>query len=361
MNASVDARPAPGMARATRGRAWAWPWLLMGLALPASMLAALCVGRYPLALSHVASALAGLALPDWLSSWLPAVSGAEHRVVLQVRLPRVLLSVLAGSSLAMCGAALQGAFRNPLVGPQILGISSGAAFGGCAAILLFSSLWATLGLAFAGGLLAVTVVYLLGRSNGRTTILMLVLAGVVTSAFFSALISLVTYFADPNDSLPAIVFWLMGSFATASYTKLAAAALPIAAGMGLLVALRFRINVLSLGDEQAAAMGIAVEPLRWLLLGCTTVVVSASVAVSGTVGWVGLVVPHMARMLVGPDHRLLLPASALIGGTYMVCVDTAARSATSAEIPLGVITALIGAPLFAWLLRRSQGRGAHHA
>jgi len=273
----------------------------------------------------------------------------------------VLLSVLAGSSLALCGAALQGAFRNPLVGPQILGISSGAAFGGCAAILLFSSLWATLGLAFAGGLLAVAIVYLLGRTQGRTTILMLVLAGVVTSAFFSALISLATYFADPNDSLPAIVFWLMGSFATASYVKLAAAALPIALGMGLLYALRFRINVLSLGDEQASAMGIAVEPLRWVLLGCATLVVSASVAVSGTVGWVGLVVPHIARMLVGPDHRVLLPASALLGGTYMVWVDTVARSATSAEIPLGVITALIGAPLFAWLLRRTQGRGAHHA
>ncbi|WZB76601.1 iron chelate uptake ABC transporter family permease subunit [Achromobacter insuavis] len=165
-------------------RRLAWPWLLMALALPASMLAALCVGRYPLPLAHVSSVLAGLALPDGLADWLPAVSGAEQRVVLQVRLPRVLLSVLAGSSLALCGAALQGAFRNPLVGPQILGISSGAASGGCAAILLFSSLWATLGLAFAGGLLAVAIVYLLGRTQGRTTILMLVLAGVVTSAFF---------------------------------------------------------------------------------------------------------------------------------------------------------------------------------
>lgn len=361
MTASANAHLPPGQIVATRRRHLPWAWMLMLLALPASVLAALCVGRYPLAMSQVSSVLAGLALPDSLSAWLPSVSATEHRVVLQVRLPRVLLAVLAGSSLAMCGAALQGAFRNPLVGPQILGISSGAAFGGCAAILLFSSLWATLGLAFAGGLLAVAIVYALGRSNGRTTILMLVLAGVVTSAFFSALISLTTYFADTNDSLPAIVFWLMGSFATATYTKLAAAVLPIAGGMALLYALRFRINVLSLGDEQASAMGIAVEPLRWLLLGCATLVVSASVAVSGTVGWVGLVVPHIARMLVGPDHQRLLPASALIGGTYMVWVDTVARSATSAEIPLGVITALIGAPLFAWLLRRAQGRGAHHA
>ncbi|MDX3881150.1 FecCD family ABC transporter permease [Achromobacter denitrificans] len=359
MTASAESARAPGLPRVASKKTW--PWLLMALALLASVLVALCVGRYPLSLSQVSGVLAAKLLPDDLAAWLPAAGATEQRVVMQLRLPRVLLAVLAGSSLAMCGAALQGAFRNPLVGPQILGISSGAAFGGCAAILLFSSLWATLGLAFAGGLLAVAIVYALGRSNGRTTILMLVLAGVVTSAFFSALISLATYFADPNDSLPAIVFWLMGSFATATYAKLAAAVPPIVAGMGLLYALRFRINVLSLGDEQASAMGIAVEPLRWLLLGCATLVVSASVAVSGTVGWVGLVVPHIARMLVGPDHRLLLPASALIGGAYMVAVDTVARSATSAEIPLGVITALIGAPLFAWLLRRAQRQGAHHA
>ncbi|MFY3704865.1 FecCD family ABC transporter permease [Achromobacter dolens] len=356
MTACAERNPARG-----DDRRRAWPWWLMIAAAPLSALAALCVGRYALPASHVGAALAGWALPDGLASWLPAVADAERRVVLLVRLPRVLLALLAGSSLALCGAALQGAFRNPLVGPQILGISSGAAFGGCAAILLFSSLWATLGFAFAGGLLAVAIVYLLGRSRGRTTILMLVLAGVVTSAFFSALISLATYFADPYDSLPAIVFWLMGSFATASYVKLGAAVAPIAAGMGLLFALRFRINVLSLGDEQASAMGLAVEPLRWMLLGCATLVVSASVAVSGTVGWVGLVVPHIARMLVGPDHRVLLPASALLGGTYMVWVDTVARSATSAEIPLGAITALVGAPLFAWLLRRTQGREAGHA
>ncbi|WP_306430692.1 FecCD family ABC transporter permease [Bordetella genomosp. 10] len=355
MTACVE--PRSGWADTPRRARRAWPWLLMGLALPLSLLAALCVGRYPLPLPHAGSILAGLALPEWARGWLPVASATEHRVIEQVRLPRALLALLAGSSLATCGAALQGAFRNPLVGPQILGISSGAAFGGCMAILLVPSLPATLALAFAGGLLAVSIVYALSRSQGRSTLLMLVLAGVVTGAFFSALISLATYFADPNDSLPSIVFWLMGSFATASYTKLAAAAPPILAGMALLCLLRFRINVLSLGDEQAAALGIAVEPLRWTLLGCVTLVVSASVAVSGTVGWVGLVVPHIARMLVGPDHRVLLPASALLGGSYMLWVDTAARSVTSAEIPLGVITALIGAPIFAWLLRRAQTRG----
>lgn len=329
-----------------------WRWSAMVLALLVAVAVALCVGRYALSLSHIASILLSRLLPpDWLQQ-LPPWSAVQERVLLQVRLPRILLAALVGAALAMCGGALQGAFRNPLVGPQILGISSGAAFGGCLSILLFSSMPATLGLSLLGGLAAIAIVYALGRHERRTTILMLILAGVVTSAFFAALISMATYFADPNDTLPAIVFWLMGSFATASYAKLAAVAVPIVMGMGLILALRFRINVLSLGDEQASALGIKVEPLRWVLLGSVTLVVSAGVAVSGTVGWVGLVVPHVARMVVGPDHRVLLPACALIGGAYLVLVDTVARSMTTAEIPLGVITALIGAPVFAWLLRR---------
>lgn len=338
-----------------------WRWLLMGAALPAAMLLALCIGRYGVPLSHVVAMLTDTcASGHGGPHGMPVCSAAEHRVLFQVRLPRVLLSALVGAGLAMCGSALQGIFRNPLVGPQILGISSGAAFGGCLAILLFSSLTATLGMAFTGGLLSTAIVYVLGRSQGRTTVLMLVLAGVMCGSFFGALTTLVTYFADPNDTLPAVVFWLMGSFATASYVKLAAAAVPALFGMGMFYALRFRINVLSLGDEQAGALGVAVEPLRWTLLVCVALVSSSSVAVSGTVGWVGLVVPHIARLIVGADHRSQLPAAALVGGAYMVLVDTVARSLTSAEIPLSVITALLGAPLFAGLLRKAQRKGFSH-
>lgn len=337
-----------------------WSWVLLSCLLLASVLLALTTGRYPLSLERIAALLVQPWWPDSGSAWLAQTTSAESRVLWQVRMPRALMAVLVGGSLAVCGAALQGAFRNPLVGPQILGISSGAALGGCLAILLFTSLPLIMGGAFTGGLLAVAAVYFLGRSQGRTTLLMLVLAGVVTSAFFAAMISLVTYFSDPNDSLPAIVFWLMGSFATASYFKLGAIVGPVLAGSALLFMMRFRINVLSLGDEQASAQGIKVEPLRWALLMCVTLVVSASVAVSGTVGWVGLVVPHFARMLVGPDHRVLLPACALMGATFMVLVDTLARSLTSAEIPLGVMTALIGGPVFAWLLRRTHARGWRH-
>jgi iron complex transport system permease protein len=176
-------------------------------------------------------------------------------------------------------------------------------------------------------------------------------------AFFSALVSLVTYLADPNDTLPAIVYWLMGSFATASYSKVALlAAVTLSLG-GLLLSLRFRLNILSLGDEEAQALGIKVEPTRWLILIAVTGLSATSVAVAGIVGWVGLVVPHVARMLVGPDHRVLLPASALVGASYMILVDDIARSATTQELPLGVLTALVGAPLFGLLLRRAQMKG----
>ncbi|MDR2129381.1 MAG: iron ABC transporter permease [Burkholderiaceae bacterium] len=361
---AMVAPAAPATHAGTGPRRWVWVALTALLLL--SLLWALGMGRFGLRPSAVAAILLSGWLPlsglDWdaLLAGLPGGLDAAQRVIWQVRMPRLLLACLAGTSLAICGAALQGAFRNVLVGPQVLGISSGAALGGCLAILLFTSLPAIMGGAFIGGLVAVTAVYLLARTQGQTTMLMLVLAGVVTSAFFAALISLVTYFADPNDTLPAIVFWLMGSFATASYAKLGAVLLPMALGMALLLALRFRINVLSLGDEAAHAAGLAVEPLRWAILACVTLVVSSSVAVSGTVGWVGLVVPHFARMVVGPDHRVLLPASALMGGVFMVVVDTLARTLTSAEIPLGVITALVGAPVFAWLLRRTQAREWRH-
>lgn len=333
----------------------------MLLALMASVVLALGIGRYwvppqqvLLELTRLLSGQSGLTQPDVLVQ-LP------EKLVLHIRMPRVLTALLIGSSLAMCGAALQGTFRNPLVGPQILGISSGAALGGCVAIFFFSSMFAIMGWAFAGGIVAIAIVYALSRTSGKSQVLVLVLAGVVTAAFFGSMLSLLTYFADPNDTLPAIVFWLMGSFATASYTKLATAAIPIAIGMVLLFLMRFRINVLSMGDEHAASLGVPVETIRWALLLCVALIVSAGVAISGSIGWVGLVIPHFARMWVGPDHRKLLPASALLGAIFMLWVDTLARSLTSAEIPLDVVTSLIGAPVFALMLRSAHAKGWSHA
>lgn len=327
-------------------------WLLALLSLPAAALMALAFGRFNVAPGDVLFILAANVLPVEIT-W----PGAAERVVELIRLPRVLSAMVAGAALGLTGAALQGVFRNPLVGPQIIGVTSGAAFGGALAIFLFGTALALIGLAFTFGLIAVALVYGLARVDGKAPALTLVLAGVVVSAAFASLTSLLSYLADPNDTLAAIVYWLMGSFATASYAKLTILAASVGAASVLLWLLRFRINVLSLGDEEALAMGIAVERSRWLVLGAVSLAVSGVVAVAGVVGWVGLVVPHIARMAVGPDHRLLLPASALFGALYLLVIDTVARTATAAEIPLGILTALIGAPVFAVLLRRLHLKG----
>ncbi|WP_368886760.1 FecCD family ABC transporter permease, partial [Morganella morganii] len=218
------------------------------------------------------------------------------------------------------------------------------------ALLLFSSLFITISFAFLGGLLAIVLVFLLGLNRHGSSLLMLILAGVIINAFFAALISLITYFADPNNTLQTIVFWLMGSFATATYLKVSVLLPVVIIAGGIIFALRFRINVLSLGEENAQALGLPVTVTRWTILVCVTLITSATVAVSGTIGWVGLIIPHIARLISGHDHRVLLPASALTGAIYLIAVDTLARSMTSAEIPLSVITALIGAPIFALLI-----------
>ena len=282
------------------------------------------------------------------------VPEASWRVVELVRLPRMLIGAFVGGGLALAGATLQGVFRNPLVDPHVIGVSSGAAFGGAVAILIglgAAGLWS---MAFFAGLGALLLVLIMSRRAGASSVLMLVLCGVVVAALFSALVSLTTYFADPNDTLPAIVFWLMGSFASATPER-AAYMLPVVAAFAApLLFMRFRINVLSLGDEEAQALGMKVERTRWLALCCVTGITAASVANSGIVGWVGLVVPHLARAVVGPDHRVLLPAAALLGASYMLIVDLMARSLMAAEIPLGVLTALIGAPVFLIVLQRTQ-------
>ena len=186
---------------------------------------------------------------------------------------------------------------------------------------------------------------------------MLVLAGIVTSAFFSALVSVTKFVADPDDKLPAIVFWLMGSFASASYEKVWLMAVPVVLGSVVIYLMRFQINVLSLGDEEAQALGVKVERTRWIALIAIALISSAVVAAAGVIGWVGLVIPHFARMLTGPDHKVLIPAAMLIGASYLIHIDNVARTAIAAEIPVGIITALIGAPIFGLLLRRAANKG----
>lgn len=274
-----------------------------------------------------------------------------------VRLPRILLVTLCGMGLALAGAALQGVFRNPLVAPEVCGVSAGASFGGVLAIVLGWSAVGTVTLAFCFGMGALVIAFSLAQIAGRRDILALILAGFITGAFFGALVGLAESLVDPATKLPSIVYWLLGSFANATYEKVSIVAIVTLAAGALLMALRWRINLLSLGETDAQALGINVGVLRWSVVALVSLLVAAQVSVSGVVGWVGLIIPHLARMLVGPEHSRLLPASAFLGGLFLLAMDDIARSATEQEIPIGLLTAIIGAPVFALLFWKLQGRG----
>jgi iron complex transport system permease protein len=293
-----------------------------------------------------------------VAKFLPAgdrvTSPMLQAAVLHVRLPRVLLAMLVGMSLSISGASYQGLFRNPLVSSHILGVASGASFGAALAILYSAPQIFVQLSAFFFGLMAVGIALAISSLYRTSSTLTLVLVGMITSAFFSSLVSYLTYTADANLKLPAIVFWLMGSLAAASVRNLAFAFIPMALGIVVLLAIRWRINVLSMGEDEAKALGIDTGRLRLLIVLCCTLVTSASVCVSGVIGWIGLIIPHFARMIVGPDHKVLLPACLSIGGVYLLLVDNLARTFTSSEIPLGILTGIIGAPVFAYLLTRGE-------
>lgn len=275
--------------------------------------------------------------------------------MLQVRGPRVLAAVLVGAALAVAGTAFQGMFRNPLVSPEILGASSGAALGTVLGIFFSLGMFGIQGLAFAGGLIAVAAVYVIGSTiRSRDPILVLVLTGVVVGALLGAGVGLVKYLADPYNQLPAMTFWLLGSLAATGPADLLPLIGPVVAGTLVLVALRWRMNVMSLPEEEARTLGVPTGPLRIVIVAAATLVSSASVATSGIIGWVGLVVPHLARSLVGPDFSRLIPTAAILGGGYLLLIDTLARTAAEIEIPLGILTAVIGTPFFIWLLTSMQ-------
>lgn len=273
----------------------------------------------------------------------------DASIVMNLRMPRAILALLVGAGLSATGAAYQGLFQNPLVSPDVLGTSAGAAFGAVLGILFSGMDYRAMALSVIFGLLAVVLVYAISMLNGQSTVVSLVLSGMIVQALMNALISLSKYVADPTEKLPTITYWLMGSFVSANYGMLKLVTIPIVAGILILIALRWRINVLSMGDEECIALGI--DPIRTrgvIILACT-LITAASVMATGIIGWVGLVIPHIARMLVGADHNRLIPASAITGGIFMILVDVAARSITEAELPIGILTALIGAPFFAVL------------
>src|SRR6516162_1559270 len=314
------------------------------------VLIAFTVGRYPIALSYLFSVLLAK-----LSGRPPDVPLIVHNVIWQVRGPRVVAAALVGAALAVAGTAFQGLFRNPLVSPDILGASSGAALGAVIGIFLSLGVLAIQVLAFLGGLFAVAAVYVIGSAvRSRDPILVLVLTGVVVGALLGASVGLVKYLADPYNQLPAMTFWLLGSLAAANVSDLLPLFGPVAIGTAVLIALRWRMNVMSLPEEEARSLGVATRPLRIAIVAAATLTTSASVATAGIIGWVGLVVPHLARSLVGPDFARLLPTAAILGGGYLLVIDTLARTTAEVEIPLGILTAVVGTPFFIWLLASMQ-------
>ncbi|MDR3436090.1 iron ABC transporter permease [Telmatospirillum sp.] len=331
----------------------------LGVVLVILVLLSLCIGVYPVAPGTVARILLALVFPG-AGPEIPSWSEAEQVTVQVIRLPRIMLALSAGMGLGMSGAALQGMMRNPLVGPDLVGVSPGAACGGVLAILFDWPPAAIVTCAFAGGVLALILASGLARLAKNGGVLALILAGVIVGAFFSAVHGLVQYLADPETKLPSMVYWLMGSFADANQRKVVILGVPLIVGGSLLLLLRWRINLLSLGDLDAASLGIPVERLRWLIIVLVSLIVSAQVSVSGIVGWVGMIVPHFARMLVGPDHRRLVPASALLGAGFLLIMDDLARSIANQEIPIGLLTAAIGTPIFAILFWKSQAKGWTH-
>lgn len=281
---------------------------------------------------------------------------ADETILFQVRLPRIIAAVIVGAALSMAGAAYQGLFKNPLVSPDILGVSSGAGFGAAVAILYSTATWMIQASAFVGGILAVLASYFLSKLYKSGQILILVLSGVIVSAFFGALLSITKYVADPYEKLPTIIFWLMGSLSSVRYSDIYAILPAIIVGGSILLLIRWRINLLALSPDEAKTLGIDLKQITRIIIICATLLTAASVCISGIIGWVGLVVPHLGRMITGPDYKKLLPLTVVMGASYLLVMDDLSRTIIVTEIPLGILTALLGAPFFAYLLwRRKTG------
>ncbi|MBS7789021.1 iron ABC transporter permease [Roseococcus sp. SDR] len=319
-------------------------WGLALAALAGAVLLALAFGRFPIPPSQLVPILLG------------QEEGPAAIVFWNIRAPRVAAAILVGAALAGAGAAFQGMFRNPLASPDLLGVSAGASLGAVLGIFLGLPVAAIQGLAFAGGVAAVAgVAGLAALVRGRgDPALLLILAGIALGALMGAAISLLKILADPYNQLPAITFWLLGSLNAVTRGDVLAAAIPAALGLAILFLLRWRLNLLTLGEDEARALGANTALLRGAAVAGATLATAAVTALAGAVGWIGLVVPHMARLLGGPDLRRLIPLSMLLGAAFLLAVDTAARNLGRTELPLGVLTALLGTPLFLWLLARGR-------
>lgn len=337
-------------------------WKLILIVLPfVTALIALGIGRMNISPDEVLSVLrTGLfegngGTIDGAGESAPGVSEMVYKTVMQLRLPRILLAALVGSGLSVAGCAFQSLFANPLATPDTLGVASGASFGAALGILLGFNLVGIqlLGLMMGGA--AVTLTWLAGSGRDKGGLSYIVLSGIMIGSLFSALVSLLKYMADEESQLPAITYWLMGGLDKANYKSLALGAPVIIAGVLLFMLIRWRMNLLPLSDDEARASGVNIRALRAVTVIAATAITASAVSMCGQVGWVGLLIPHMCRMLFGNNHMSIVPASVSLGAVFMIIVDTAARSMSASEIPVSILTAIIGAPFFIILMRRSGG------
>lgn len=301
-------------------------------------------------------------IPDTVRVMLSPINGTVQQmnstqvsILFSVRLPRIILAMFIGAGLAVSGAAFQGLFTNPLATPDTLGVASGASFGAAMALMFGANLISVQLCALAFGVCAIMLTHFISQQREKSSIVMVVLSGMVVSSLFQALVSLVKFAADPQDVLPSITYWLMGSLTGISYSRLALGLPFITAGTLVIFFLRWRLNIMALSTDEARSLGVNVKLIRIMIMIASTFVTASCVSMCGQVGWVGLLVPHIARMMYGSNNKVVIPVSISLGAVFMIVIDTLARSATAAEIPISILTAVIGAPFFIVLLRRTGG------
>lgn len=332
--------------RATRDIVWSVSIVAAIVCLSA---AAATMGRYAISMGQFLSVI----FPQFFSG--VEVDPVMRDVIFNIRAPRILLALLAGAGLGVAGGAFQALFSNPLATPDTLGVATGASFGAALGILFgLPSLLVQLS-ALVTGLVAVSLVYFVSRIRGSSSIIMIILAGMVVSALFTALVSLVKFTADPQDVLPAITFWLMGSLSAATKETLALGTPLIAAGIFVIYLFRWKLNAMTLSEDEAATLGVNVKRVRVIIIAAAAMITASVVSMCGLIGWVGLLIPHAARMIFGNDNRYVVPASIGLGSIFMLVIDTTARCAMASEIPASILTAVIGAPFFIFLLRKTGG------
>lgn len=326
-------------------------YIILGILPFLAALICLGIGRYSMSVSETVTTL--------FSRFTNAkVDNTAYTVIFNVRLPRIILAAVVGAGLSCAGAAFQGLFSNPLATPDTLGVASGASFGAVLAMLIDGNMIGIQGMALIFGLISCLITFLIGRSSRRGSIVMIVLAGLVVSSVFEALVSLMKYVADPQDELPVITYWLMGSMSRANYKNLVMGIPFIVIGIIIIFALRWRLNILSFNEDEARSLGVNVKILRAAFILASSMITASCVSMCGQVGWVGLLVPHISRMMRGNNNCKVIPVSISLGAFFMIVMDTFARSATASEIPISILTAIIGAPVFIVLLKKTGGSWA---